>query len=134
MKPIEYDSSLLMDFYDENDIDFAENIQYFGTEPKSYALFDGDILVGSITISKYRNVNYLEALAINKPYRKKGYGKLLLDKVINELHAPLYALSKNDDYFFKNGFKYTNVDLISKECKICSEYLVTCFPRAMVHE
>ena len=132
MKPIEYDSNLLIDFYIKNGLEFDENRKYFGKEVKSYTLLDGETVIGAISFSKYKNINYIEAIAVNKVYRKKGYGKVLLDYVINELQTPVYIISKNNEYFLKYGFEYNDMDLIDKECKTCSEYNVNCFPKVMV--
>ena len=73
-------------------------------------------------------------MAVDKKYRNKRYGKLLVEKAIKELEKPIYTISKVDEFYLKNGFAYSNEDLIDKECKTCSEYNVTCFPKEVVHK
>ena len=131
MKLIEYDPNQLIDFYIENGLEFDNN-NYFGTNVKSFVLLDENNVIGAVSFSKYKNVNYIEAIAVNKLYRNKGYGKSLLDKVIDEVNKPLYLISKNDQFFLKYGFKYDNLYLINKECKTCEKYNVSCFPKVMV--
>ena len=36
------------------------------------------------------------------------------------------------DFYLKNGFTYSEEDLIGKECKSCPEYNTTCYPKVMV--
>ena len=133
MKIVQYDNNKLIDFYIKNDLEFDDVRMYFGTKVKSYVLLDGEKLIGAISFSKYRDVNFIEAIAVDKSYRKKGYGKMLLDKVVNEIKTPIYLISKNNEFFSSYGFKYDNIDLIGKECKTCSEYNVRCFPKVMVY-
>ena len=132
MKVTKYDSNLLIDFYKENEIEFSEDNGYCGEDIKSYALLEDDKIIGAISFSVYRGVNYIEVLAVDKEYRKKGYGTMLLDKVINELERPIYIISKNNNYFLNYGFTYDDKDLINDECKACSLHGVTCFPKVMV--
>ena len=84
-----------------------------------------------MSISIYKEKSFIEALAVNKEYRNKGYGKLLIETAIEK---PVYTISKVDEFYIKNGFVYDNADLIDKECKTCDEYNVTCFPRVVVYK
>ena len=134
MKLIEQESMSLIDFYRKNGLEFDENKGYFGSNVKSFALLEAEKLIGSVTISVYQNKSFLEALAVDRQYRKKGYGSILLDKAIKELKKPIYTISKADDFYLKNGFVYDNADLIGQECKTCNEYQVTCFPKVMIYQ
>lgn len=87
-----------------------------------------------MSISIYKEKNFIEALAVDKEYRNKGYGKLLIEKAIEKLEKPVYTISKVDKFYLKNGFVYDNADLIDKECKTCDEYNVNCFPRVVVYK
>ena len=131
MKVVQYDSNLLINFYMQNGLEFNKNKKYFGDKIKSYAILDGKTIVGAISFSNYKGLNYIEAIVIDKSYRQKGYGKMLLDKVILELEKPVYIISKNDKFFHDYGFQYSDIDLINKECKTCNKYNVTCFPKVM---
>ena len=131
-KAVEYNNDLLVKFYAENGLEISESKKYFGTDVKSFALLDGEKVAGAISFSKYKNKNYIEAVAVDKSYRKKGCGRKLLDKAIEEMGTPVYAISKHDKFYLDYGFQYDDADLIDNECKTCSEYNVTCFPKVMV--
>lgn len=132
MEFIEYDNNTLIDFYIKNGLEFDENRGYFGQNVKSIALLENGIMIGAVTISIYQNKNFIEAIAVDKQFRNRGYGKLLLEKALRELSVPIYVISKSDEFYISNGFEYDNADLIGTECKTCSEYNVTCFPKVMV--
>ncbi len=132
MELVEYDSDLLIKFYRENGLEIDGNKSYFGTGVKSFALLDGDKVIGAISISKYKGKNYIEAVAVNKLYRHNGYGRMLLDKAIEEMELPIYTISKHDKFYIDYGFQYSDADLIDNECKTCEEYNVACFPKVMV--
>jgi len=129
---IEYDNNLLIDFYINNQIEISNDNSYFGTDLKSYVLLDNGKIIGAVTVSKYKNVDYMEAIAVDKDYRNNGYDKILLDKVIDEFNDKVYIISKNDKFFLSYGFKNSNLDLIDDGCKKCDKFNVSCFPKTMV--
>lgn len=133
MEIVEHNNDLI-EFYIENGLEFDEDRGYFGTNIRSFALLENNKVIGSLTISIYKNKSFIEALAVSIEYRNKGYGKLLLQKAIEELEKPVYAISKADKFYLNNGFVYDNADIIGKECKTCDEYNVTCFPRVVVYK
>ncbi len=130
---IEYNSEKLIEFYKENGLEFDENKGYFGKNTKSFILKENNIIIGAVTVSNYKDKNFIEALAVDKLYRNKNYGRALLEKAINELEKPIYVISKIDKFYLKNKFKYDNTDLIGKECKECKMYNKNCFPRVLVY-
>ena len=132
MKFIEYDNNSLIDFYIANGLEFDAYKDYFGSSVKSFVIEENKKILGAISISKYKGKNYIEAIAVDKDYRCKGYGKLLLDKTMKGLEKPVYTISKSDVFFLKNGFIYDNIDLIDKECKNCNKFNITCFPKVLV--
>ena len=134
MKFIEYDNESLINFYTENGLEFDENKSYFGTNVKSFILIENGKIIGAVSTSIYKNKSFIEALAVNIAYRNKGYGKLLIEKAVEKLKKPIYTISKVDEFYLKNGFVYSNVDLINEECKTCDEYNVTCFPKVVVYK
>lgn len=133
MKFIEYDSDNLINFYKENGLEFNKSQKYFGSNVKSYVLKNDKDVVGAVTVSTYKNKNFIEALAVDKKYRHKGYGKLLIEKVIHEIKNPIFTISKVDEFYLKNGFVYSDEDVIGEECKTCNRYNNTCFPKVMVY-
>lgn len=134
MKLNEYDSDNLIDFYRENGLEFNKSQKYFGSNVKSYVLKNDKEVVGAVTVSTYKNRNFIEALAVDKKYRNKGYGKLLIEKVIHEIKNPIFTISKVDEFYLKNGFVYSDEDIIDKECKTCNRYNNTSFPKVMVYK
>ena len=64
-----YDSQLLTDFYIKNGLEFDTKRNYFGTNIKSYVLKDNENIIAAISFSEYKNVNYIEAIAVDKKYR-----------------------------------------------------------------
>ena len=134
MKFEKYDNESLINFYIENGLEFDENKKYFGINIKSFALIENGKIIGAVSISIYKGKSFIEALAVDKNYRNKKLGKLLVKKAIEELEKPIYTISKANEFYLKNGFVYSNEDLIDKECKNCREYNVTCFPKVVVYE
>lgn len=134
MNFIDYDSNSLISFYIDNGLEFDENKGYFGKNVKSYVILEKEQVIGALSISIYKNKNFIETLAVDKEHRHKGYGKLLLKKAIKELEKPIYTISTADKFYLKNGFVYDNADLIDKECKTCEKCNITCFPKVVVYK
>lgn len=134
MNFIEYDNTSLIEFYKENGLEFNEDRSYFGDDVKSFVILKNKEIIGAVSISNYKQKSFIDALAVKKVYRKKGYGKLLLEKAIQELRKPIYIISKSNEFFLKNGFTYNNENLIDAGCKTCEEYEVTCFPKVMIYK
>ncbi len=103
MEFTEYDNNKLIDFYIKNGLEFDENKGYFGDNIRSFVILENEQIVGAVSISIYKNKNFIEALAVAKEYRKNGYGKLLLKKAIQELAKPVYTISKADEFYKENG-------------------------------
>lgn len=134
MEFIEYDNKSLINFYIKNGLEFDESKGYFGINVKSFALIENEKIIGAVTISIYKNKSFIEALAVDKKYRGKGYGRTLLEKAIEKLERPIYTISKADEFYLKNGFVYDDADLIDEECKNCNEYNITCFPKVIIYK
>ena len=75
MEIIEYDNKTLINFYAENGLEFSEIKGYYGTNIKSFALLKNNKIIGACSISIYKGKSFIEAIAIDKKYRNKGYGK-----------------------------------------------------------
>lgn len=133
MKLEKYDNECLINFYIENGLEFDEDKKYFGINIRSFALLKNGKVIGAVSISIYKGKSFIEALAVDKNYRNKKLGELLIKKAIEELEKPIYTISKANEFYLKNGFVYSNEDLIDKECKKCNKYNVICFPKAVVY-
>lgn len=81
----------------------------------------------------------IEAIAVNKKYRKNGLGKKLIIesiKKVKQLEGKIIYLNSKEPLFFENlGFEYEQgkVDFF-ENCLNCSEYNVTCFPKVMKYQ
>ena len=133
MKLEKYDNECLIKFYIENGLEFDENRKYFGSNIRSFACVKNEKVIGAVSISIYKGKSFIEALAVDKNYRRKRIGGSLVKKAIKELEKPIYTISKANEFYLNNGFVYSNKDFIDKECKNCSEYDVSCFPKVMVY-
>ena len=133
MQLIEYDNNALIDFHKINGLEFTKEHNYFGKDIKSFVINKNNKVIGAVSVSIYKNKNFIEALAISKEYRHKGYGKMLLEKALQVPPIPIYTISKANDFYLKNGFVYSQENLIDKECKFCPEYNLTCYLRVMAY-
>ena len=57
------------------------------------AIIENNKEKGSISVSIYKK-SFIEALAISKEYRHKGYDKILLEKALQALHIPIIKMLK----------------------------------------
>lgn len=62
MKLVKYDNNLLINFYNSNGLEFDENKNYFGKDIRSFAIKEKGKIIGAVSISKYKNKSYIEAL------------------------------------------------------------------------
>lgn len=79
----EYNNENIINFYIKNGLEFDENKKYFGTNIKTFALIEDEKIIRAVSISKYNGNSFIEALSVDKKYRNKGYGELLVQKAIN---------------------------------------------------
>lgn len=129
-----YESQKLIEFYKNNDIEISEEHGYYGIDLKSFVMIENEEIIGAVTISKYDSKNFLEVIAIRKDCRGKGYGNILLNKGIEQFDGDVYVISKDHNFYLKNGFEFIEdlEHMISDNCKACEEYNKTCFPRVMI--
>ena len=134
MEIIEYDSEKLIRFYEDNNIEINEEHGYYGTNLKSFAIIEKENIVGAVTISVYDSKNFIEVIAVNKYSRGNGYGNILLNKGIEQFNGDIYVISKEHDFYLKNGFEFIEglEYMISDNCQACQEYNKTCFPKVMI--
>lgn len=135
MKLTEYDSYNLINFYSNNGIEISEEHSFLGASLKSFVIIKEEI-IGAITLSKYKNKDFLEAIVVIPKYQKQGISKLLLNKALELTNKELYTISKLDEFYLNNGFKYIedSYDMITNNCKLCEEYKKTCHPKVMCYK
>lgn len=75
MEIIEFDNEMLIEFYIKNGLEFDNTKGYFGNNVKSFALVQDNKVIGAVSISKYKNKNFIEALAVDIKYRKRNSKK-----------------------------------------------------------
>lgn len=131
----EYDSNELIEFYSKNGLEISKEHSYLGSELKSFVIMEEKI-IGAITLSKYKNKDFLEAIAIIPEYQKQGISKILLNKAKELTNKELYTISKLDGFYLKNDFEYIedNYEMISNNCKMCEEYKKNCHPKVMIYK
>ena len=78
MKFDKYDNDSLINFYIENGLEFDERKKYFGNNIRSFALLENENIIGAVSISIYKGKSFIEALAVDKKYINRGYGKSLI--------------------------------------------------------
>ena len=128
----EYNSEELIEFYSSNGLEIDHEHSYLGTDLKSLALLENNKVIAAITLSKYKNQNFLEAIAVLPEYRGQGLSNKLFKEITKDIKGTLYTISKNDDYYIKKKWQpITNEEMISDNCKTCNEYKITCYPTVM---
>lgn len=128
----EYNSEELIEFYSDNGLEIDHEHSYLGTNLTSLALIQDNKIIAAITLSKYKNQDFLEAIAVLPKYRNQGLSNKLFKEITKDIKGTLYTISKNDDYYIKKKWQtITNEEMISDNCKTCSEYKTTCYPTVM---
>lgn len=88
-----------------------KTLEYKGdSEAVHYLVFDDETPICTARWRKTDNGIKLERFAVLAEYRSKGIGKIVLDKVINDvlpLNLPVYLHAQDGavQFYLKNGFK-----------------------------
>lgn len=85
--------------------------------PQVYILSHNDKTIGSFTFLEHELKDsdlspWLSCVVIDKQYRGKGYGKILLDyinKTIEENFSTIYLTTEHIGFYEKAGFKLMNI-------------------------
>jgi N-acetylglutamate synthase-like GNAT family acetyltransferase len=138
MKIIEHqDYDKLMDVFVRNGLE-APSPDDPATEIKHWALVEDSHIVGGSSVSRRNGSLVLDYFAIDGPYRKKGWSRPMLEKVmayaIHQGDREIYTVTKIPDYFKKTGFrKIDRKDAPDfSQCFSCPQYQKDCFPEVMV--
>lgn len=132
----EYDSIKLIDFYSKNGLEISKEHSYLGTNLFSLIIEIDNKVIGAITISKYQNKDFLEAIAIDEKYRRKNLSNILLEEIYKLIDNEIYTISKLDTFYLKNGYIAIEDEfsMITNNCKLCEEYNKTCHPKVMLYK
>jgi len=98
---------------------------------------DGDDMIGAAVLAKREGRYIIDGIAVDKMYRKMDVGKIMLNKIIDEVGLrngdAVYLVARAPEFFRKNGF--VTVDPATApnffECRQCPQYMVTCHPEVM---
>ena len=104
--------------------------------------FDGDeevddYLVAGCVLAQRVGRYIIDGIAVDKPMRKTGIGKILVDKVISEVKGrggdSIYLVARAPGFFKKLGFIVIDPAEAPNffECKQCPQYGVDCHPEVM---
>ena len=121
---------ILTDFYRECELEIDENWVEEMNPQKSIALYNDKALISAATVSKRFGKTVLDYIAVKAEFRKRGIGKIMLDKIL-ENEDEVYLTARNYDFFCKNGFRAIEDNALIKECLGCPQYNKNCFPRVM---
>ena len=125
----------LIPFYISRGLEIEED---FDNNPIfSLVIKNNNEIIGAATCSKIDEDYIIEAIVISEKETRKGYGKQLLEDVLNEIKLlngnNVYLVAKEPNFFEKNGFiiiDRKNAPDFSY-CFVCPKYKVNCFPQVM---
>jgi len=94
-------------------------------------------MIGAAVLAKREGRYIIDGIAVDKMYRKMDVGKIMLNKIIDEVGLrngdAVYLVARAPEFFRKNGF--VTVDPATApnffECRQCPQYMVTCHPEVM---
>jgi ribosomal protein S18 acetylase RimI-like enzyme len=97
---------------DFNNINFIKQHGYFN-EKLSFILYDivKKYIFGCILVSSQNNKNYVSSLCIDRDYHRLGFGKLLLNTILDNDFIYLYVRESNKSaiaLYESNGFQQLN--------------------------
>lgn len=134
----EYDR--LLDYFRENGMVYEKDLPLLIPNfIKAYKLVQGDdFLVGGAILGFREGKYVLDGIAVDKILRKSGLGRILINKVIEEVknrggHS-LYLITKVPEFYLKQGFSFLNdFSLVHNvfNCEGCSKYNNDCNEKLM---
>ena len=137
------DTDLLMDVFERNDIEVAED-EFTGGHTlllKAYAVYDDDArgrLVGVVALARRMDRIIINGIAVEPEYRRSGLASGLLALVMAEAKAMgadgIWIVARAPLFFESHGFEYITADQVPEglfDCPSCPQYNKTCFPKLM---
>lgn len=134
----EYDR--LLDYFRSNGMVYEKDLPLIIPHfIKAYKLTQGeDFLIGGIILGKREGKYILDGIAVDKIFRKYGLGRILVNKVIEEVKKEgghsLYLITKVPEFYLKQGFTF--LDDFNEvhnifNCEGCSKYNKDCNEKLM---
>jgi amino-acid N-acetyltransferase len=104
-----------------------------------WGAFDGDRMVGTISLEDYRGLPVVGRIAVAREDRGNGLGRRLLAALEEEARRrglrELWATARAPGFFVATGFSVVaggpERDLLLSECADCPQYGSDCSPRAV---
>ena len=128
----------LVKFFVENQLEFDGDEEVDTDIIKCWKITQGDdYLVAGCVLAQREGRYIIDGIAVDKPMRKTGIGKILVDKVISEVKErggdSIYLVARAPGFFKKLGFTVINPTEAPNffECKQCPQYRVSCHPEVM---
>lgn len=128
----------LVKFFVENQLEFDGDEEVDTDIIKCWKVTQGDdYLVAGCVLAQREGKYIIDGIAVDKPMRKTGIGKILVDKVISEVKkrggGSIYLVARAPGFFKKLGFTVIDPSEAPNffECKQCPQYRVSCHPEVM---
>ena len=104
-----------------------------------WGAFDGDRMVGTVSLDDDRGLPIVGRIAVTRAYRGRGLGRRLLTALEEEAQqrglTELWATARAPGFFVTMGYSVVGDgperDLLLSECNACPQYGVDCRPEAV---
>ncbi len=104
-----------------------------------WGVFDGDRMVGTVSLEDYRGLTVVGRVAVAQDDRGSGLGRRLLTTLEDEARRrglrKLWATARAPGFFVSMGFSViadgSERDLLLSECGDCPQYRTDCNPQAV---
>ena len=128
----------LVKFFVENHLEFDGDEEVDTDIIKCWKVTQGeDYLVAGCVLAQREGEYIIDGIAVDKPMRKTGMGKILVEKVISEVKnrggSRIFLVARAPEFFRKLGFGTVEPSAAPNffECRQCPQYGVDCHPEVM---
>lgn len=132
----EYDR--LVKFFVENELEFDGDEEVDTDIVECWKVtHTGDVLIGGCVLAMRQNKYIIDGIAVDKLFRKFGIGKILVDKVREEVKKrggkEIFLVARAPGFFRKMGFEEISQEKapLFFECGQCPQYRTVCHPEIM---
>jgi GNAT superfamily N-acetyltransferase len=104
-----------------------------------WGAFDGDLMVGTVSLDDYGGLPIVGRIAVSQAYRGSGLGRRLLtaleEEVLRRGLTELWATARAPGFFVSMGYSVVGDgperDLLLSECSACRQYGTDCHSQAV---